>query len=565
MRAMTGRLSSFITAIAITALLLIGAVPSFAADTPQETPQAARENVLPAADIDMTDAPRIHGTSSMIVDLETGTVLYQKRADKIIEPASLTKILNCLVVLETLPLDQEVTVPEGVETEGSVIGLVPGEKLTVEQLIYGMMLESGNDAAEVLGLAAGGTQQKFSEMMNERARQCGALHTDYKNPNGLNENRKTLNFTTARDLSLICREAMRNQTFREVVATAKYTIPETNKSEARKLRNSNVCLWLKKEKTEIKGKEVPFKYEGCNGIKTGMTSDAGYCFIGSARRGESEFLVITLHTEDGEERFNDAIRLWDYAFSKYETVTVLKADEPAGVQRVWGGEKRKVELGLKGDLGVTVNKGTAQDSQFTTEFRLANDRLRAPVEAGQEMGEALVFNDKGRLVGRDKLYALSAVAQGGPFSEIGIADEDLPLAGAIAGGLLLLILIAVISTSVKKRRTRRAQQEKMQNELSKMRTAGVGMTSSELAEVTGEEEPVKPIPQGPARVSDEELLDLFAETAIKPRDSKERQAKAEPQAAEEKPESEPEPPADQPPHHAHLTEEELEELMNSDV
>ena len=502
MKLITKRLSNFIVQVMIAALLLTGAVPSFAWEA------AAAESgsiVLPAISINQTDAPKIHGTSALVMDLDTGTVIYEKNADKVREPASLTKILNLMVILDTLDMDQEVTVPDNVETEGSVIGLVPGEKITVENLIYGMMLESGNDAAQVLGITAGGgSLDRFSEMMNQKAKECGAQHTDYSNPNGLNEDPSHLNYTTARDLAIISREAMKDPRFREVVKTAKYTIPATNMSEERKLRNSNACLWVKNEKTEVNGKEIPFKYDGCNGIKTGMTSDAGYCFIGSANREGTDFLAVNLNAGDYEERFQDVMELWEYAFSKYETYTVEEAGAPAGICRVWGGTRRSVELGTKLDLGVTIEKGTAEEQDFSTEFKLDEDKVTAPIAKGQKIGRALIFNSKGRLVGEENLYALSAVGEGGPLSKYGLADEDLPLACCIAGGVLALIIVLLIVRGVRKRGRRRKQQEEILGELGSMRTAGVGMTAAEINELTGREE-IKPIPKGPARISDEEL------------------------------------------------------------
>ena len=131
MKSKTNRFLSLIVSIVITALLLTGAVPSFA-----WTAEAQDSEILPAIPIDQRDAPEIEGTSAIVMDIDTGTVLYEKNADKVREPASITKIVTCLLAIENLPLDKEVTVPEGVEIEGSTMGLVPGEKITVEELLF---------------------------------------------------------------------------------------------------------------------------------------------------------------------------------------------------------------------------------------------------------------------------------------------------------------------------------------------------------------------------------------------------------------------------------------------
>ena len=499
-------LKHFISTVLITALLLSGAVPSF--NTAQIV-RAAETDSTAASETESTAAqqqarpPKINGTSAQIMDLTTGTVVYEKNAAKVREPASLTKIMTCLVILETMDLDQEVTVPENVETEGSVIGLMPGEKLPVEELLYGMMLGSGNDAAQVLAIAAGGNADKFCDQMNERAKACGAENTVFRNPNGLNEDPKRLNRSSAKDLALISREAMSNPKFREIVGTAKHTIPATNMSEARKLENTNLCLWLKTEKIKVNGKEVPYKYEGCNGIKTGMTSDAGHCFIGSAVRDGSEFLVVVLNSEDEDSRFRDGIKLWDYAFDQYRTQIVQKAGTVAGVQKVRRGALRKVDLGTTRDLSVTV-QNTGEDEVFTTEFRLDESKLTAPVKAGQKVGSVIAFDSKGKSVAEEELFTLQPVEAGGPLSYIGIADEDLPLAGAAAAGILILLIIGLAASRSKRKKSRTGRKEEIHQELHRMRSSGTGMTPSELEEVTGKEE-ILPAPKTPARISREEL------------------------------------------------------------
>ena len=513
MKLQAKRFSNFIVSIAITALLLTGAVPSFAWDTAwaaepafaAETEQAedAGSTVLPAVTLNEKEFPELNGESGIVLDMATGTVLYEKNADEIREPASLTKILNLLVSLETLDMDQVVTIPEGIETSGTTIGLVPGEEITVKNLMYGMMMESGNDAAEALAITAGGSVEEFGKMMNARAKECGAEHTDYKSPNGLNENPDQLNYTTARDLALISMEAMKNPKFRKIVSTKKYTIPATNKSEERELVNSNVCLW-RNVKLEVNGKKVPYKYKGCNGIKTGFTSDAGYCLAGSAKQGGTDYIAITLKADGYRNRCRDVIKMWDYAFANYETYQVIEGGSVVGVRRVKHGEKRKVELGIQEDLSVTINKGTAEEQGFTTEFRFDEEKVTAPVKKGQKMGQALVFNGKGRLVGEQDIYALASVGEGGPLSYIGIADEDVPLTCGIAGAVVLLIIILLLIRRSRKQKSRVKQQKEIKDELKNMRTAGVGLTRAELSDVTGEEI-IQPIPKGPSRISNEEL------------------------------------------------------------
>lgn len=546
MREVTGRVPTFIIGIMITALLLMGAVPSYGLP---ETAEEQDLQVRPAVSVDKDDAPKLKGKSAILVDLDSGTVLYEKAADKVREPASVTKILTALVALENLDLDQEVTIPGDIEIEGSIIGLIPGEKITVEELLYGMMLESGNDAAEALAIACSGSIDSFSELSNERARECGATNTDFRNPNGLNEDRSRLNWTTARDLALITEEAMRNETFRTIVSTKKHTIPATNKSDARKLVNSNLCLWDKRDKVKVGGKEVPLKYDGCTGVKTGMTSDAGYCFVGTAERDDASFLAISLGAEDSFARFQDAIKLWNVAFANFRTYVALPAGEKAGVQRVSHGAVRKVSVAPEKDLAITVDKDKVDDPGITTEFLLDEEKVAAPVEKGQVVGKILALDSSGRLVGMQTLYTLEAVEVGGPLSVVGIEDREAPWVIGAAAVLLLLCIIIALTRRKGRKKVEVRKQEDMRTTLVKMRTAGEGMTPAEWSELTGDPKEV-PIPQGPARLTEDEFAQINAPEVTRT---------AKPVKAP------PPPPVDdpnKPRRHGRLSKEELDALMN---
>lgn len=539
--------------IPVAALFLIGAVPSFAVTETSGDDSDLRDlAVQPAVKVNREDVPGIKGTSAVLMDLESGCILYEKNAEKVREPASLTKVLTCLIILEEMDLDENVTVREDIEVEGSIIGLVPGEKLTVEQLLYGMMLESGNDAAEALAFACDGNMNDFAERMNERARACGATDSNFKNPNGLNEVKSKINMTTARDMALISAEAMENKEFRQIVSTRRYTIPATNKSDERKLVNSDLCLWDKSTKVKVGGEEVPLKYEGCNGIKTGMTSDAGYCYIGSAKREDSEFLVVSMNSDDEVSRFTDVIKYWDFAFDRFGTYRVLKAGDKAGVQRVSHGSVRKVELVTRGDLAVTVNKDDRSDPGITTEFLLDEERLQAPVEEGVEVGSLLAIDSKGRLVGERTLYTKSSVPVGGPLSYVGIEDREAPWVMAGAGLLVLIIIIAAVRKGSSHRKEKQRKQEDMRSQLVKMRTAGEGMTPMEWSEITGDPKEV-PIPKGPSRLTEEEFEEINKPEitrSTKPKPDPASEAAADP---------------NRPVRHGRMSKEEIDQLLSGEM
>ena len=443
------------------ALILTGAAPSFADE--RETDADAVKTV-PSADIDWSDAPAIDGTSAIIMDAGSGDILYEKNAYEKRTPASITKIMTALITLETLDMDQEITVPaEAVSVgDGTNIALKAGEVMTVRNLLYGMLLESGNDAADTLAIAIGGTIDGFTDMMNERAKACGAKDTNFTNASGLSEYGDNSHVTTAYDLALMAREAMKNKEFREIVGTAKYTIPATNMSSARKLRSTNFCLHDEKRKVEVNGVERPLKYKGTIGIKTGKTSAAGSCFCGAAKRGDTELIAISLNSTSEVQRFADVMTLWDYGFSKYYTFTAAKARQNLDEFRVWQGEKSHAAVGITEDMDITLNEGSDSD-EITIEAEKNDGAIKAPVKKGDKLGQLVAYNADGEAVAAADLIAMENVKKGGPLSYIGIADENiiffvLALIGLLV--MLVLIRILIVQNRRKKRKRRRAARER---------------------------------------------------------------------------------------------------------
>lgn len=219
------------------------------------------------------------GIAEIAMEMNTGRVLYSKNAESKLPMASTTKIMTALLIAEETNLSEEVIVPEqAVGTEGSSIYLKSGEKLTVGDLLYGLMLRSGNDAAVALAIIHSGSVEKFVDRMNERAGEIGALNTHFANPNGLpNEN----HYTTAQDLCNIARTAMRNEIFAKVVSTTEYS------GDFRNFTNKNKLL---------------YSFEGANGIKTGYTDRAGRCLVSSAERDGMDVVCVVLNCYDMYER-----------------------------------------------------------------------------------------------------------------------------------------------------------------------------------------------------------------------------------------------------------------------
>ncbi len=245
------------------------------------------------------DVPGVSAGQAILMDGETGKVLYEKNADEKAYPASTTKIMTALITIETLekydsPIEQKITVPKAAQgVEGSSIYLKTGEKISIEDLLYGLMLVSGNDAAVALAEIIGGSQENFVAMMNERAAQMGCSSTNFVNPNGLfDEN----HYTTAKDMAIITREAMKNETFREIVA-AKFHKADRQESDYITFYNKNKTV---------------HEFEGGIGVKIGYTKNSGRTLAAAAQRDGKTMICVVMSAPDW---FNDAYRLMEYGFS----------------------------------------------------------------------------------------------------------------------------------------------------------------------------------------------------------------------------------------------------------
>ncbi len=230
--------------------------------------------------------------AALLLDATEGRILFEQNSKKRLPMASTTKIMTAIVVLENMPLDYVVTVDaQAVGVEGSSIYLYKGEQLTCRDLLYGLMLESGNDAAVALAVAVGGTVERFVMLMNEKAAELGLKDTHFENPHGLpNDN----HYTTALDLAILTDYALGDKTFSEIVATKKTT----------------ACNGLR---YYVNHNRLLFSYEGMIGVKTGYTAASGRCLVTAARRNGKTLIAVTLNDYYGSA---DHVRMLDAGFGK---------------------------------------------------------------------------------------------------------------------------------------------------------------------------------------------------------------------------------------------------------
>ena len=311
---------------------------------PPPTPVPPRGSPSPfpqslATPSDAVAAPRVDAAAVILADLDDGQVMFAKAAEVRRPIASLTKVMTALLVLQRRELDDMVTVPPAAVFDdddygaSSTLGLRAGERRTVRELLDALMLQSANDAALALAIDVGGSEERFVELMNERARALGMRDTAFFSPNGLDDRGRS----TTRDLLVLTRAAYAAEGFERIVSSKFRTIPAPQ-GPPRRVQNRNALLWL---------------YPGATGAKTGFTAGAGYCLIATAERDGRQLVAIVLG--DRNEAFSEAATLLDHGFEGYREETFVRAGEAIGTVAIRGGT-----VPVEAERAVTALVPTAQ-------------------------------------------------------------------------------------------------------------------------------------------------------------------------------------------------------------
>ncbi len=343
--------------------------------------------------------------AAVLIEEHTGTVLYAQNENVPLPMASTTKVMTALMVLEYGHLDEVVTTSRNAfGVPGSSIYLSLGEKLTLEQMLTGLMLASGNDAAVAIAEHIGGTVENFCRKMTERAAELGCTDTVFQTPHGLPN---AAHHTTAHDLALIAREAMRYPLFRKLVSTQRGSIPWEGRPYNRILNNKNKLLST---------------YEGATGIKTGFTRAAGRCLVFGAQRNGLEVVGVVLNCPDW---FNQAAKLMDYGFEHYQYVSMLSDGETVRTVPVEGGEEGNVVVRLAGELAAPMPMDAFPDIEIDLP-----DKLTAGFSQDQAVGTIrLTFH--GQVLAERPLVASKGVSPRTFRSNIGRIFENWTIAGPV--------------------------------------------------------------------------------------------------------------------------------------
>lgn len=331
------------------------------------------------------DMPQIQASGMVLLDADTTRILASQKAHEKLPMASTTKIMTAILCIEAGDLDRIVDVPdEAYGVEGSSMYLHRGEQISLRDLLYGLMLLSGNDAAVTIAVSIAGSVENFAKLMNEKARQLGCVNTNFVTPNGLpNEN----HYTTAYDLALIAAYSMKNETFQQMVQTTYY---QTQTGDmVRTLKSKNRILW---------------EYPGGNGVKTGYTKAAGRCLVFSARQNEQGVIGVVLNAPN---MWEDAKRLLDYAFSTYNMEQKVRQGEIVAQIPVKKGLEDRLEIVAKRSILFPEDPDIPANITMRMDCPIV---LEAPVVQGDVIGRLELYCE-GRMLAYTDLVAAQAVSK----------------------------------------------------------------------------------------------------------------------------------------------------------
>lgn len=315
--------------------------------------------------------------SAILIEASTGTIIYEKNSHEKVAPASMTKMMSMLLIVEAiedgkLSWDQMITTSENASSMGgSQILLETGEKMSVEDLFKGIAVASGNDAVVALSEAVAGTEEEFVNMMNQRAKELGLEDTNFKNPHGLD----TANhYTSAYDMAMIAKELVRHEKVLEFTSIYEDYLREDQENK----------VWLVNT-----NKLVKF-YDGMDGLKTGYTKEAGYCLTATAKRGDTRFITVVMGEEDTKTRNSETTSMMDYAFGQYEVEKVLDKKRTVGTVRVEKGKVDTIQLVPMDDVTILNKKS---DQKKNSNYEVKTKTITAPIKKGEQVGELILEVD----------------------------------------------------------------------------------------------------------------------------------------------------------------------------
>ena len=342
-------------------------------------------------------APELAASAWVLMDADSGKILVEHNADKELPPASLTKMMTAYIVEREIDAgnisgDDEATISENAwRTGGSRMFLNPGSKVSIDNLLRGVVIQSGNDASVALAEHIAGSEDAFADLMNQQAARMNLEQTHFMNPTGLpNED----HYSSAHDLAVIAQHIIKDYPDHYEVYSEKYFTWNDIRQP-----NRNRLLW---------------RDPSVDGLKTGHTEAAGYCLVASAKKDGTRLVAVVMGTDSDEARAQETQKLLSYGFRFFETQRLYESGAVLNTPRIWGGEKDELRLGVADDVYLTVPRGRSDELSAQLDIR---ETIEAPVSAGDRLGTLKIVLD-GEVLDERPLVALESIDEGGFFKRI---------------------------------------------------------------------------------------------------------------------------------------------------
>ncbi|MBO3792790.1 D-alanyl-D-alanine carboxypeptidase DacF [Bacillus subtilis] len=335
--------------------------------------------------------------SAVLIERDTGKVLYNKNSNERLAPASMTKIMTMLLIMEALDKgkikmsDKVRTSEHAASMGGSQIFLEPGEEMTVKEMLKGIAIASGNDASVAMAEFISGSEEEFVKKMNKKAKELGLKNTSFKNPTGLTEEG---HYSSAYDMAIMAKELLKYESITKFTGTYEDYLRE----------NTDKKFWLVNTNRLIKF------YPGVDGVKTGYTGEAKYCLTASAKKGNMRAIAVVFGASTPKERNAQVTKMLDFAFSQYETHPLYKRNQTVGKVKVKKGKQKLIELTTSEPISILTKKG--EDMNDVKKEIKMKDNISAPIQKGQELG-TLVLKKDGEVLAESPVAAKEDMKKAG--------------------------------------------------------------------------------------------------------------------------------------------------------
>lgn len=336
-------------------------------------------NVTVAAAEDLTP----NSKSAILLEQTTGKILFEKNAHEKLAPASMTKVMSMLLIMEAIDsgkinMTDQVTISENAASMGgSQVFLEAGEKYSVEELLKGIAIASGNDAVVAMSEKVAGSTETFVKMMNEKASTLGLTNTNFVNPHGLDAEN---HYTTAYDMAIMAKELLKYPKILEFTSIYEYYMPKPD----------NSTTWL------VNTNRLVRFYDGVDGLKTGFTSVAGYCLTATAKKQDLRLISVVMGVETADKRSSDTVKLLDYGFNTYKLKVILTKDKSLGNVRIENGKTNQATVVLVGDA-TELLKITDNETNYTFNVKI-NNKIKAPIKQGDIIGTVEIIDNEGHII-----------------------------------------------------------------------------------------------------------------------------------------------------------------------